>query len=109
MIIGSLRGKRSKGKGREFRRKTGREGEGRRGTGSPSSFLARPSCFSLAQNPLSLPFGTLATRGRLSLKQWETNGMFVLVTSRFLSNLPVTLIVNEATELRSEVDSPAEF
>ena len=60
-------------KGREgnFMGETPREGEGRIGTRSPSSFLARPSCFSRAQNPLSLPFGTPVTLARLSLRQWE--------------------------------------
>ena len=42
LIISSCHGRCSKGKGREFRCETAREGEGRRGTCSPSSFLARP-------------------------------------------------------------------
>ena len=53
-----------------------------------------PSLFSRAQNHISLPFGTPVTQARLSLKQWKKNGMFVLVTLRFLSNLPITLIAS---------------
>ena len=78
----------------EFRRETAREREGRRGTCSPSSFLPRPSCFSRAQSYLSLPFGTLATQATLTLKQWEKNGMLVLVTLGFLSDLPITLMAS---------------
>ena len=70
-----------------------REGEARRGTRSPSSFLARPSRFSRTQNLLFLPFGTPGTQARLSLKQWK-NGMFLFVTLRFLSNLCITLIAS---------------
>ena len=40
-----MRGRRSKGKGREFGRETAREGEGKKETRFPSSFLARLSCF----------------------------------------------------------------
>ena len=36
--------------------------------------------------PLSLPFD------RLSLKQWGKNGVFLLVTLRSLSNLPIMFI-----------------
>ena len=32
--------------------------------------------FSRAQHPLSVPFGTHATRARLSLKQWEKINVF---------------------------------
>ena len=89
-----MRGKRSKGSGgREFKSETARKGEARTGTRSPSSFLARPSRFSRTQNLLFLPFGTPGTQARLSLKQWK-KGMCLLVTSRFLSNLRVTLIAS---------------
>ena len=94
MIISSISGKRSKGSGgRECKSETAREGEARRGTRSPSSFLARPSRFSCTQNLLFLPFGTPRTQARLSLKQWK-NGMFLFVTLRFLSNLRITLIAS---------------
>ena len=43
---------------------------------------------------LSVPFGTHATRARLSLKQWKKKLMFLLVTLRFLSNLSITLIAS---------------
>ena len=51
MIIASLRGKRSKGKGRELRRETAREGEGRIGTRpfllphAPFVLLTRPKSY----------------------------------------------------------------
>ena len=93
LIISNIRGKRSKGRGREFKSETAREGEVRRGKRSPSSFLARPSLFSRTQNLLFLPFGTPGTQARLSLKQWK-NGMFLFVTLRFLSNLRITLIAS---------------
>ena len=60
-----LRGRRLKGKGREFRCGTTCDGGLRRGRRSPLFFLAHPWYFSPAQNPLSLPFA----RARLSHKQ----------------------------------------
>ena len=94
MIISSIRGKHSKGSGgRECKSETAREGEARRGTRSPSSFIARPSRFSRTQNLLFFSFGTPGTQARLSLKQWKTE-MFLFVTLRFLSNLCIILIAS---------------
>ena len=81
------------GEGNVRARPRARDGVARRGTRSPSSFLARPSRFSRTQNLLFLPFGTPGTQARLSLKQWK-NGMFLFVTLRFLSNLCITLIAS---------------
>ena len=81
-----LRGRRLKGKGREFSAgpRAMEDWEEER----VLSFLAHPSRFSRAQNPLSLPFA----QARLSHKQWKKkkNGMFLLVTLRLLSNLPIS-------------------
>ena len=63
LIISNIRGKRSKGRGREFKSETAREGEARRGTSSPPSFLARPLHASSAPKiSFSFPLERLARR-----------------------------------------------
>ena len=63
MIESSIHGKRSKGRGREFKSETAREGEARRGTSSPSSFLEGPLHASRAPKiSFSFPLERLSRR-----------------------------------------------